>query len=347
MKYAFISHRNKEPDLGITNRLYDYLSSKKLAAWYDKGLHIGDWPKQISEKLRGASVYILVASKNSLTSEEVVDEIGMMRKQRENNKKLLVFAIDDYYFNMEESTADYFLGSNRNQAVILSNYKNEEEAFATIVNYLREELEELCNNPDDFIIKDKVLLSYKGQDMFVSIPDSVKEIGEYAFSGNTSVKKVRVPDSVENIQRMAFMNCNALTVIEGMEGVKACDPSAFLGSGVVVNADTNFSVCGVVFGGEPREGVLTIPDGTKTIAARAFVGCDVKKIVFSEGLKNIGTGAFKNCFGITEVEFPSSLEHIGKNAFANCYALKKATFRGKIPVQATEAFDDIKMEEIG
>lgn len=347
MKYVFISHRNKEPDRGITNRLYDYLSENKLAAWYDKGLHIGDWPKQISEKLRGASVYILVASKNSLTSEEVVDEIGMMRKERSNNKKLLIFAIDDYYFHMDESTADYFLGSNRNQAVILSNYLSEEEAFAAVVNYLKDELEELCNNPDDFVVKDKVLLSYKGKDMFVSVPGGIKEIGEYAFSGNEAVNKIKIPDSVENIQRMAFMNCKNLTDMEGMNGVRVCDPSAFLGSGIVIDERTNFSVCGVLFGGQPRGDVLTVPVGTKTIAARAFIGCDAKKIEFPDGLKNIGAGAFKNCFGITEVEFPASLEFIGKNAFANCYALKKAVFGGKIPEQAKEAFDDIKMEEIG
>ena len=51
----------------------------------------------------------------------------------------------------------------------------------------------------------------KKQNEFV-IPDSVTNIGPYAFNNCTNLTNVIIPDSVTNIEHSAFNNCTNLTI---------------------------------------------------------------------------------------------------------------------------------------
>lgn len=344
MKYVFISHRNVEPDQTITMKTYNYLSEHKLAAWYDNGLRVGDWADQISKKLHGASAYILIASKASLTSEEVIDEIGLMRQERQKNGKALIpFIIDDYFFNMKAGSADYFLGSNRNQAVILSKFPDEESAFARLADYLNDVLESFENNPDDFVFDEthKILKKYTGRDSFVTVPGFVREIAENAFSFNSELEKVKIPPSVKIIGKRAFFGCGSLTSVEGMAGVEGCDVTAFDRTGIYIGKDNGYLLNGVVFGGEPaQDGKLTVPQSARVIATRAFPCKNVSSIIFCEGLEHIGARAFVDCFGIKEIKFPASVKSVGLKAFDGCSNLESAVFEGEIPEDAENAFNN-------
>ena len=346
IKYAFISHRNVEPDLGITSRLYEHLTKLKLEAWYDKKLKGGDWPQQISEKLRKATVYVLITSRESLTSQEVLDEIGMMRSERnKNGKKLILYIIDDYYFNLEAGTADYFLGSNRNQSVKLSDYPDETAAFDALVKYLREDLVEFDNNPADFIYDSsgEILTQYIGHDEIVTVPESVTEIGELAFSGKKELSKVIIPPSVKRIKRMAFLGCENLIQVDGMEGVESCDKSSFQDTGLVINEETDYSVNGVVFGAKAEGDELIIPQGIRVISSLAFRCNLAERIVLPEGLEHIGGGAFRECVNLKEIELPSTLKSLGNKAFCGCLKLKKVVLNGKRPFNTEGAFDNMNI----
>ncbi len=344
IKYVFISHRNVQPDQDITTKIYNYLSEHKLAAWYDNGLRVGDWADQISKKLHGASAYILIASKDSLVSDEVIDEIGLMRQERQKNVKALIpFIIDDYFFNMEAGSADYFIGSNRNQAVILSKFPDEESAFACLADYLKDVLETFENNPDDFLFDEthKILKKYKGHDRIVAVPGFVREISENAFSFNADLEKVKIPSSVKSICKRAFFGCEKLVAVDGMTGIEGCDVTAFDKTGVQIDRDNNFLLNGVVFGGEPApDGKIAVPYGARVIATRAFPCKNVKSIVFPDGLEHIGARAFVDCFGVEEVVFPASIKTVGLKAFDGCSALKSAVFEGKTPEGAENAFNN-------
>lgn len=348
MKYVFISHKNEEPDRGITDRLYRYLTDHKLGAWYDAQLLAGDWPEQLSIKLHGAAAYVLVASKLSLapSSYEVTDEVGKMREEcKRNGKKIIVLALDDYVFHLPPGTADYFLGGNRNQAVLLYQYDSEEEAFEKVRYYLSTELEEFENNPDDFLYEANVLKAYRGKDPIVVIPSFTEEIAENAFSGNGSLLKVVIPEAVRCIGRRAFFGCSSLMTVEGMTGVQCCDCNAFDRTPVVRDLKgVNILNC-VALGGKCAAGVLELPAETRTVACRAFVCNDAERIVFPEGLIHIGAYAFRDCYNVAELEFPKGLRSVGKGAFCGCFSLKKAVFHGKVPPRAAEAFDNIQPEE--
>lgn len=350
MKYVFISHKNVQPDQDITARIYNYLSEHKLAAWCDNGLRVGDWADQISKKLHGASAYILIASKASLASEEVIDEIGLMRQERQKNGKALIpFIIDDYFFNMEAGSADYFLGSNRNQAVILSKFPDLESAIACLADYLKDVLEIFENNPDDFIFDEthRTLKKYKGQDSFVAVPGFVREISDNAFSFNPDIGKVKIPPSVKVIGKRAFFGCGKLIAVDGMAGIEGCDITAFDKTGIYTGKENNYLLNGVVFGGEPAsDGKLVIPQAARVIATRAFPCKNITSIVFPAGLEHIGARAFVDCFGIKEVVFPASIKTVGLKAFDGCGDLESAVFMGKIPEDAGNAFNsNVKITE--
>lgn len=111
----------------------------------------------------------------------------------------------------------------------------------------------------------------------------------------------------------------------------------------------------LVLASSGRNGVVNIPEGTKTIANGAFMKsnvCEVncpdsleyikdnafyacsflKKVNFGKGLKQIGdsfrnsSGVFAYCYVLNDVVIPSSVEEIGNFAFFHCDELSNVTF---------------------
>ena len=75
----------------------------------------------------------------------------------------------------------------------------------------------------------KTLIQYAigKTETFFTIPDSVKSIGDYAFSYCDSLTSVEIPDSVTSIGYSAFCGCTSLTSIEIPDSVKIIEAWAF------------------------------------------------------------------------------------------------------------------------
>jgi hypothetical protein len=67
----------------------------------------------------------------------------------------------------------------------------------------------MLDYPGDFIILNGKLLTYRGTDELVVIPDNVTTISDRAFTGN-NVSEVIIPKNVVKISYMAFNNCRNL-----------------------------------------------------------------------------------------------------------------------------------------
>lgn len=360
-KYVFISHSNKQPDKEFTDDLYAYLASKKICCWYDAKLQLGDdWREVIFKHLVPACSFILVASENSLKSNEVdreyslTEQIYEMYEEREKDKKLLlIISLDDCIKGHElgKGGVGYVMGG-RLQAVFVNDYPTREEAFQKIVDRLIELGSDgpgiLKNNPDDFEYGESVTLlkKYKGEDEFVEIPVYVEEIGDYAFSGCDKVKNIFIPPNVKKIGSCAFMGLDGLEAVEGMTGVEEFRPKAFARTRFIFTESNGYSVGNVVVGGTVDGAELTIKDGAKTIADKAFVLGKFEKLNLCDGLENIGKQAFMGCTKLTEVTVPASVKRIGKGAFEACRGLKKVVFAGKPPENYESAFDDVSRLEI-
>lgn len=64
-----------------------------------------------------------------------------------------------------------------------------------------------------------------------------------------------------------------------------------------------------------RIDTVDIPSTITDIPVLLFRNVMIKSVILHEGLKTIGTGAFKNQKGLTEIELPEGLEIIGYEAF--------------------------------
>lgn len=71
------------------------------------------------------------------------------------------------------------------------------------------------------------------------IPDSVENVGDYAFSGCTSLTSVVIPDSVTSIGSSAFSRCKGLTSVTIGIGVTSIDKYAFFWNKALRNITFN------------------------------------------------------------------------------------------------------------
>ncbi|MFA5522757.1 MAG: leucine-rich repeat domain-containing protein [Tissierellales bacterium] len=159
----------------------------------------------------------------------------------------------------------------------------------------------------------------------ISLPDSIKSIGDNAFYSCRSLVSFHVPKSLEKIGDNVFTNCNSLEVITIDQ--EASNYTVL--DGILYSKDlTSLVYC------PPLKNIthLAMPDTVKVIERNAFNGNGyIKRIDFSSALVEIGTTAFKDCVSLVELVLPDGLERINPSAFWSCKALESI----KIPSSVT------------
>lgn len=58
-----------------------------------------------------------------------------------------------------------------------------------------------------FVIRDEVLLEYRGKEEIVSIPEEIISIGEYAFAKCEFIKEIKRLEGVEELSEGCFRFC--------------------------------------------------------------------------------------------------------------------------------------------
>ncbi len=140
----------------------------------------------------------------------------------------------------------------------------------------------------------------------VTIPDSVTEIGEYAFYDCKALKSVTLPDGITEIAPKIFYGCNSLESITIPEGVTTIGEKAFI----------------YCYGLES----VSLPDSLTLIESRAFYNCSgLVNITLPDGLTTIEEYAFTNCWAIKSLNIPKNLTSIGKHALTELHSLENLT----------------------
>ena len=128
----------------------------------------------------------------------------------------------------------------------------------------------------------------------VTIPGTVKTIGEEAFYCCTSLKSVVLGDGIETIGRESFKQTGLISLnIPG--SVKTINYSAFSSCGSLVS--------------------LTLNNGIETIGRNAFSSAKITKVDIPSSVKRIYLHAFR-CNSLTTVTFHEGLEYLEESAFA-------------------------------
>ena len=162
----------------------------------------------------------------------------------------------------------------------------------------------------------------------VTIPDTVKIIGDDAFVGCEKLTDVRIPDSVTEICGNAFWGCTALADVTIPDTVTRIHSGAFVGT-AFFDDESNWED-GVLYCGRhllavklDYSGTLRIKPGTLTIADWAADGCrSLESLVVPESVTAINYFSFGYCTSLKSVTLPKTLKRIGASAFTSCESLE-------------------------
>lgn len=152
----------------------------------------------------------------------------------------------------------------------------------------------------------------------VSLPSTLKEIGDEAFEGCISLTSIVIPHGVDNIPRRAFAGCSDLETINLPSSLSRIEKEAFC------DCDELSS--------------LSIPEGVTSIGDRAFYDCDsLKKVVIPSSLREFGNEAFKNCSPLESVTIPEGVTVIPEQCFKST-GLEEIVFPESLKIIEDEAF---------
>lgn len=169
----------------------------------------------------------------------------------------------------------------------------------------------------------------------VTIPNSIKKIGNNAFRVCTNLSSINIPASVQEIGNNAFQLCKNLSSVNINDvaawcNIEFCDSLAnptTITTGLYLN------------GNKVTE--LVIPDGVTKIGKYAFFNCyDLASVTIPNSVTEIGEYAFKDCDGLTSVTIPNSVTEIDKYAFSGCNGLKSVTIPNSITKIGADAFEN-------
>jgi len=145
-----------------------------------------------------------------------------------------------------------------------------------------------------------------------SIPNTVTEIGEWAFYNCGNLTTVTIPNSVVTIGPKAFDNCDGLTSIKIPNSVTSIGEEAFYNCNKLSS--------------------LTIGEGVKSIGSNAFYNClSLTSLEIPNSVTTIGAFAFGACSGLKSLTIGSGVTNIGGKALYDCQGLTSITCKAVDP----------------
>ena len=132
-----------------------------------------------------------------------------------------------------------------------------------------------------------------------NVPDSVIDIGGWAFYGNGNISSINFTDSIKSIGECCFDNC------ENIELTSIPRKIEYLG--------------GYAFGGRLKLQTLIMPKtlskfGLHAVAARpsryAFYNCQIENVIYEDGTTTLDSSPFEYCYSLKSVTIPKSVTKI-------------------------------------
>ena len=170
--------------------------------------------------------------------------------------------------------------------------------------------------------------AFYGCDALVSValPGCIREIGDRAFGRCGALERVRLSEGLERIGDFAFYDCDGLTAVTLPDSLSSVGVNPFLGC-------SNLYAIGV----SPHSAALAISNGALISRADERLICypmalQALRYAVPEGVKTIGARAFDGALYLESVTLPDSVTVIGDEAFAGCTGLTATS----LPVPAQQ-----------
>lgn len=188
----------------------------------------------------------------------------------------------------------------------------------------------ISDQNEHFAIEDGMLMSKDKKTLILAFPKD----------------EIVVPSNIEKISSKAFCLCKK-------ENIRIIFPedSLFVSSAIEGCENCTFVVSDVTK-------AISLPNNTKNLTfelyhtglpktfSRDYTFKGVKKVVFPNTIKNLGTGAFRDCADLKELVLPDCLEYIESYAFKGCTSLPDLVLPDSMKIIGKAAFSDLKNLEL-
>ena len=168
--------------------------------------------------------------------------------------------------------------------------------------------------------------------------DCITEIGQNAFSGNSTINEIEWSNSITKINSYAFYKCTGGIHMSSLpSGITYYDTSAFSdssGNTIIDNLTIGSGVTNVGYYAFANTtiGNLRIGDfNTTTYNGAPFSGCNISSISFGNQITSTPSAMCYSCSGLTALTIPSNITNISPSSFASAKDLKTVVFEGNSP----------------
>ena len=139
----------------------------------------------------------------------------------------------------------------------------------------------------------------------INISESCEFIGQFAFH-STAITQIYIPSSVEKILGAAFGDCPLKTITTDNGGAFYMENGALRNSNTIIKVVTDATE-------------YTVVDGITDIEQYAFSNLSgLKSVTLPDSLRYLAPYAFSNCESMTHLEIPDGTERVEDNIILGC-----------------------------
>ena len=162
----------------------------------------------------------------------------------------------------------------------------------------------------------------------ITLPESIRSIGERAFQGCTSFEMVGLPMEVEHVGAYAFEGCTMLREMFTPQKLQKLERGTFAnctGLEYVMLEGPIETIADSVFAGCSRLGWIEIPQTVTSFGKYVFDGCvELHEVMMYQlTITTIPEGMFRGCAQLHHAEIPASVTKIESFAFQNCESMEE------------------------
>jgi hypothetical protein len=276
----FISYR-RDKGQHISRLIYEQLKNKYAIFRDTESLNSGEFRDEIDNAVMMSKNFILILTDGSLVkrngNDVFIQEIKCAIKY--NINIILVF---DEGFQFPNQMPENILKVKDINGIQYSDFY-----FSAFIKCLQDRFilnnnEVLIDSPvnrsnfDDFVIENRSLVTYKGDNEIVIVPDEVEIIGKGVFENKTRIKQVYLGKSVKRISERAFFHCIKLEKLYMNTNLEIIDDEAF---------------CRCM-----RLSELDLSANIKKIGAKSFAHCtSIKSLHLTRNIVSIASNSFFDC----------------------------------------------------
>ena len=190
----------------------------------------------------------------------------------------------------------------------------------------------------------------------ILLPENITVIGENAFSHCTSLSSLLLPDSITEVEGNAFEGCTKLSNVKLSNQLETLGYHAFGNCAsltqIEIPKSLKYTPCSSGYDYGPFNGsglkTVTFEYGTSEIPSSLFYhATNLQNIVFVDTITSINggatyAGAFYGCTSLKTVSLPDSITSIGERAFYGCSNLESIKIPSKLQDISSGAFYNCK-----